>query len=195
MASSTALADESDVVMIEEHWELKVGGPDSTRNAPQVSMVMSPRGHLNGDFFVVTFNHGSFPNFSSGGVQVQHWYGDNCLGAKNSYSKQSLVYDGETVSWKQRMTLGGGALKFEVVDGDSESFGTFGNVGVLQSVVQTELTRLNYYLPAISITESGIGFAGNRVSSLTLQKLVWETDGGETHVLEAPIDIATGLDP
>lgn len=192
---STALAHDSDVVMIEEHWELQVGGPDQSRNAPQVGMVMSPNGHTNGDFFIVTFNHGSFPDFTSGGVQVQHWFGDTCLGAKNSYSKNSLVYDGETVSWKQRLTLGGGALKFEVIDGDSESFGTFGNVGVLQSVVNTDQTRLNSYLPAISITESGIGFAGNRVSSLTLQKLVWETADGQTHFLEAPIDISTGLDP
>lgn len=192
---SEAHAHDSDVVMIEEHWELQVGGPDQTRNAPQVSMVMSPNGHTNADFFIVTLNHGSFPEFASGGVQVQHWHGDTCLGAKNSYSQSSLIHDGETVSWKQRMTLDGCSLKFEVIDGDSQSFGSFGNIGVLQSVVQVDQSRLNTYVPAISITESGIGFAGNRVSSLTLQKLVWQTADGQTHFLEAPIDISTGLEP
>ncbi|TWT36920.1 hypothetical protein KOR34_18650 [Posidoniimonas corsicana] len=190
-----AQAADTDVLMIEEHWELQVGGPDADRSAPQVSMVMSPTGHLDGNFFVVTVNHGSFPDFSPGGVQVQHWIGDHCADAKNSYSKYSLIYDGETVSWKQRMTLDGGTLSFEVIDGSSESIGTFGANGLLKDTISVSQTRLNTYVPAISLTESGIGFAGNRVSSLTLKKLVWKTADGQYHELNAPIDISTGLDP
>ena len=192
---SDAAADDSDVLMIEEHWELSVGGPDIARTAPQVSMVMSPTGDLDEEFFVVTINHGSFPEFNPGGVQVQHWCGDACVSARNSYSKHSLHHDGEVVSWTQRMELDGCSLKFEVVDGASDSFGTFGNVGVLQDTIYTERSRLNTYVPAISLTESGIGFAGNRVSGLTLQKLVWVTRDGQRHELNAPIDISTGLDP
>lgn len=188
-------ADDSDVLMIEEHWELQVGGPDAYRSAPQVSMVMAPTANLGGQFFVVTVNHGSFPGFSPGGVQIQHWVGDECVGAKDSDSRYSLIYDGETVSWTQRMSMEGCSLTFEVLNGTSESIGAFGAEGNLRKTIWTELSRLNSYLPAISLTESGIGFAGNRVSSLTLKKLVWETADGERHELSAPIDISTGLDP
>lgn len=188
-------ADEPDVLMIEEHWELRVGGADAYRSAPQVSMVMSPTASLGGQFFVVTVNHGSFPAFSPGGVQIQHWVGDECVGAKDSDSRYSLIYDGETVSWTQRMSMEGCSLTFEVLNGTSESIGAFGADGALRETIWTELSRLNGYLPAISLTESGVGFAGNRVSSLTLKKLIWETADGERHELNAPIDIATGLEP
>ena len=57
------------------------------------------------------------------------------------------------------------------------------------------MARPGAYKPAISLTESQIGYADNRVRSLTLKKLVWSTDDGQTHQLSAPIDIHAGLDP
>ena len=41
--------------------------------APQVSMVMSPDGDVENDFFIVTLNHWSYPDFAAGGMQVQRW--------------------------------------------------------------------------------------------------------------------------
>lgn len=184
-----------DVVMIEEHWQLDVGGPDTSRSAPQVSMVMSATGDLNDDFFVLTINHWSHPDFSPGGLQLQRWRGEDCVASDNGGQSALLNTDGEAITWVQRLSLDGSVLKFEVVDGQSVTWGGFGNTGLLQMNVSTELTRLNNYLPAVSLTESGIGYAGNRVSSLTLQKLRWQTADGQVHELQAPIDIATGLDP
>ena len=37
-----------DIVAIEEHWELNVGEPDAASSAPQVCMVTSPTGNLDG---------------------------------------------------------------------------------------------------------------------------------------------------
>ncbi len=193
LATSTAFAE--DVVLIEEHWELHVGGPDQARSAPQVTMTMSPTGDVDCDFFVMTLNHWSFPNFAAGGIQVQRWSGENCLEAASSDSQLTLDEDAEVISWVQRLRLVDGQLIFEIVNGHSETWGAFGGDGELAISHATELARLNAYRPAVSIDQSGIAYAGNRVSSLTLKKLRWQTIDGELHELVAPIDIATDIDP
>jgi hypothetical protein len=187
----------ADVVMVEEHWSVKVGGPEPERCAPQVSMLMSPIADTEGDHFVVTINHHGMPNFCAGGLEVQHWKGSDFLRAKQLASNEKLHHDGETVSWVQRLSLpaDSNTLSFEVVEGSSETWGAFGASGSLKLQVQTAVSRLNDYKPAVSLTESGIGYAGNRVSSLVLNKLVWWTDDGQRHELVAPIDIDTDLDP
>jgi hypothetical protein len=65
------------------------------------------------------------------------------------------------------MWLNNGSLKFRVIDGHSETWNNFGNEDMLLSV-PTSLTRLNSYLPAVSLTESQVNYAENRVISLTL---------------------------
>ena len=192
-ACSTASA--ADVVLIEEHWELHVGGPDAARSAPQVTMVLSPTDNVEDDFFIVTLNHWSYPKFSAGGIQVQRWHNEDCYDVAQCGSQTPLSNDEEVIRWVQRISLVDGNLKFEVVNGSSQSWGTFGGNGELQLTHPTELTRLNAYRPAVSIEQSGIGYAGNRVSSLVLNRLEWQTVDGEEHELIAPIDIATQLDP
>lgn len=192
-ASSAQDPSANDVVSIEEHWELHVGGPEVSRSAPQVTMVMSPVHHLNGLYYLITINHWSYPDFSAGGVQLQRWDGEDCLTQDGGYSGAPLAMDGETITWVQRMSLANDQLTFEVVDRSSVSWGTFGAHGNLRSVVPTSLQRLNDYHPAVSLEGSGIGYAGNRVSSLTLKRLVWHTADGERHELVAPIDISTKI--
>ena len=53
---------------------------------------------------------------------------------------------------------------------------------------------LNTYRPAVSLTESQVGYAENRVVSLVLKKLVWTTEDGQVHEQNAPIPIDTSLD-
>ncbi len=191
--NTPALGSNSDVIQIEEHWQLHVGGPDVARTAPQVTMIMSPTNSLNGTFFSFTLNHWSYPNFESGGYQLQHWQGDQCVEVKHGAKPNTFASDGEVVSWVQRITLTEGNLKFQVVEGDSDTWNSFGGEGFSLNV-PTELTRLNSYLPSISLFQSGIGYAGNRVSSLTLTRLRWKTRDGESHEMVAPIDIDTDLD-
>jgi len=195
LAFAGSNAQAADVVLIEEHWELHVGGPDTARSAPQVTMAMSPTDDVEGDFFILTLNHWSYPNFSAGGIQVQRWHGEDCQEVAQCDSETTLNNDQEIVAWVQRISLADSKLKFEVVNGTSQSWGTFGNNGQLTLTHPTYLTRLNKYRPAVSIDESGIAYAGNRVSSLVLKRLKWQTSDGENHELVAPIDIATSLDP
>ena len=191
-AANRALA--ADVVLIEEHWELRVGGPDSARSAPQVTMVMSPISTLNQDFFLLTLNHWTYPEYNPGGIQVQRWEGEECKAASNGGNYSPLENDEEVITWVQRLSLVDGQLRFEVI-GTSESWGSFGGNGELLLTHATELTRLNDYKPAISLNQSGIGYAGNRVSSLTLTRLRWETVDEQEYELVAPIDIDSDIDP
>lgn len=192
-AASLANA-QSKVVQIEEHWELAIGEPDSERSAPQATMVMSPNGNVDGQYFLFTVNHSNVPAFEPGGLQVQLWNGANAVDSHSS-SLGMLHHNGETVSWVQRLAVENGVLTFAVVDGSCESWGSFGNDGSLAFDTPTSLESLNGYRPAISIGESQVGYAGNRVQRLLLKKLVWVTDDGESHELQAPIDIDADLDP
>jgi hypothetical protein len=194
-SAAPALADSPKVIQIEEQWELVVGEPDTGLSAPQATMVMSPTGNLDSTYFLFTLNCRNLPDYQPGGVQVQHWEGDSVVDSGTGSVAGPLSQSGDTVSWTQRVTLNNGTLTFEVVDGSSDSWGHFGNEASLKLTSETSLQSLNSYKPAISLTESQIGYADNRVKSLTLKKLVWLTDDGQTHQLTAPIDIHAGLDP
>jgi hypothetical protein len=184
---------DSDVVHVEEHWELRLSQPDPDRSAPQTTMVMSPLGDLAGVHFLFILNHVTVPGFEAGGMQVQHWDGTNLVQENVSTEIGALDHEEEVVRWKQRLTLVDGNLVFQVVDGESETWGDFGGSDLTVSV-STALTRLNAYRPSVSHNESQVSFAENRVVSLVLTKLVWIDDDGEVHVQNAPIPIDTSLE-
>lgn len=181
------------IVEIEEHWELAIGEPDAPMSAPQATMVMSPNGNVAGQYFLVTINHRNVPGYSPGGVQVQLWEGEEPVVAE-SFDAPTLDRADDTIHWVQRLRAEDGTLSFQVVDGSSSAWGGFGGESLSLST-PTSLANLNGYRPAISIGESQVGYAGNRVQHLTLTKLVWRTDDGESHELQAPIDIDADLDP
>jgi hypothetical protein len=189
---SQAGAEDPKIVSIEEHWELAVGEPDPQLSAPQATMVMSPHDNLDGQYFIFTINHRSVPEFLPGGMQVQLWNGSNV--DVESVDAAALNQNGDVVQWVQRLAVNDGTLTYEVVDGSSSSWGSFGG-DELGFSVPTSLESLSGYRPAISLTESQVGYAGNRVQRLLLKKLVWQTDDGELHELHAPIDIDADLDP
>jgi hypothetical protein len=157
-------------------------------------MVMSPHEDLNGQYFLFTINHRSVPSYEPGGMQVQLWNGEESVDTE-SFSAGPLDQTNDVVTWVERLKVENGMLTFEVVDGSSVSWGSFGGDGSLAFSSPTTLEGLNNYSPAISLGESQVGYAGNRVQRLLLKKLVWITDDGETHELLAPIDIDADLDP
>jgi hypothetical protein len=194
LAAGNAFAESTDVVWIEEHWELKVGEPDADRSAPQVTMVMSPTDNLDGHHFLFTLNHLGIPSYEAGGVQMQAWDGDELLGYDNDDEEGALINNEETLTWVQRMRLDGGMLKFRILNGQSTTWNQFGNEDMALNV-PSSLTRLNTYKPAVSLSESQVNYAENRVVSLTLTKLKWQTKDGTVHEQSAPIPIDTSLDP
>jgi hypothetical protein len=188
-----AQAEGPKVIHVEEHWELRLGQPDADRSSPQVTMLLSPNGELDGIHFLFTLNHVTAPTYAPGGMQVQVWDGEQFLDGRVAADAGALAYPDEVVHWVQRLSLDSGTLTFQVVDGESETWGTFGGDDLSLSVL-TSLTHLNDYKPGISLTESQVNYAQNRVASLTLTKLVWTTDDGQVHELNAPIAVDTSLD-
>ena len=191
--SAPAIAGWGKVVSVEEHWELQVSEPDPERSAPQVTMVMSPNGNVDGVHFLFTLNHSNAPDFASGGMQVQSWQGGDFLEEHSGSDNATLNHSGETVRWAQRVTIADGNITFQVRDGSSETWGAFGGDD-LSLGVSTSQSNLNSYRPAVSLSESQVSYAENRVVSLTLTKLVWVTEDGEVHEQSAPIPIDTSLD-
>src|SRR5688572_23740034 len=193
VALTSVATGQSQVVAIEEHWELTLGQPDAERSAPQTTMVISPVGSVDGVHFLFTLNHLSIPEYQPGGMQVQWWDGDQLVDS-TSFGSEVFSVDEETVRWQQRVSIHNEHLKFQILNGESDTWGSFGG-DELTLNQPTTLTNLNSYRPAVSLTESQVSYAENRVGSLTLTKLVWVTDDGEVHELNAPIPLDTSLDP
>jgi hypothetical protein len=75
----------------------------------------------------------------------------------------------ETVTWTMRMTWNNGAIDFRVANGQSQTWGSFGNTGThLHLSLPTTFANLNGYTPDVSLDNSGVSFGGNLVVSQTL---------------------------
>jgi hypothetical protein len=184
------------VIKVEETWELKVGAPNQDRNAPQVTMAMSPFSSTAGKHFVLLLNHRTYPDYAAGGLQVQTWNGGQLTAYRNGpQGSAELENEDESIRWTQKLTVQDNSVVFEIVNGTSTSWGTFGGQGYLRDTAYTGQDNLNSYTPYVSITESGIDYAGNRVVSLVLQRVRWTMSNGQVYQLDAPIDIDSDLDP
>lgn len=180
---ATALGETPTIVRVEEDWELVVAAPDSYTDAPQVTCVISPVGDVDSLHAAVDLNHQNLPGFISGGLQLQVWDGETAVAYRNYPNPSVMVQAGETVQWTQRMSLSGGQLTFEIVNGSSLTWGEFGGQGYLKASVPTSLTDLVAYNPYVSTNNSGVGYAGNRVQSLTLKTVRLYTGWGAVYAL------------
>jgi len=159
-----------DFVKVEEDWELVVGQPDPGTDAPQVTCYISPNGHLSGTFAAFDVNHRSQPSFSAGGLQLQLWHGDQCVQTRTLNSSAKLSASGEVVKWTTRVSLGNGWLRFQILNGTSSTWGPFGGWTYRVSE-ESSATTLDNYSSDVSVAQSGVGFAGNRVATLKLLKV------------------------
>jgi hypothetical protein len=167
------------VVAVEEDWELIVGEPDPDSLAPQVTCVYSPVQNTDLLYAAIDFNHHSQFEFASGGIQLQVWTNNFAVATAESQANGKLAHMNENITWTQRMAVDNGNLTFALTNGQSDTWGSFGNNGELSVQVGTSLTNLNSYSPDVSVQNSGIGFASNRVKSLILKKVRATLENGE----------------
>jgi hypothetical protein len=166
-----AVAQDATVVRVEEDWELVVGDPDPATSTPQVICIISPQGDTNGVYGAFELNARSIPTFEAGGLQLQVWDDEVELSNRQHPIGLLLQQSDETVTWTQSMAVDEGALTFDISGGTSSTWGAFGGVGVLRAVVETSLENLDSYDPAVSVANSGVSYAANRVTSLTLKRV------------------------
>lgn len=173
-----AASDAVTIVRVEEDWELVVDSPDPNNTAPQVTCTIAPTGQLDSVYATLEVNHQSQPAFAPGGIQLQLWNGETYLGGHRLSIDNVLTQGGETVRWTQTMTVVDGQLLFGVTNGSSATWGTFG-WSDLHVSVHSDLPNLNGYDPNVSVQNSGVGFASNRVQSLVLKAVRLVTATGE----------------
>lgn len=159
------------VIQVQEDWELVIGTPSQTSDAPQVTCLISPVGNADSLHATFVVNHHDMPAFTAGGLQLQAWNGEEILASVRYPDQAVLNTPGETIRWTQVMKVGTEGLSFEVVNGTSTTWGAFGGQGTLKTIVSTTLENLNGYDPEVSVKNSGVSYAANRVQSLVLKRV------------------------
>jgi len=176
-----AFAQEVNIVKVEEDWELVVDQPDSDTTAPQVTTMLSPTGDEDDLHMTFELNHKSGAQFVPGGLTAQLWYGESWVNTNRGNSSAAMSSAAETVTWTQSMKVVGDLLRFDIKNGVSSSWGSFGNNQEFRSYVWWGDTNINNYSPETSVHLSGIGFASNRVQSLVLKRVRVYAASGEVY--------------
>jgi hypothetical protein len=188
--SPTAIGvEELTIVGVEEDWEFVLAVPDPLKASPQIITWMSPTDSLDDIHFGVDLNHVQRPDFASGGFQTKAMIGGEIFDNKFSENGQNLVNDGETVRWTQRMFLNDHSVTFELTNGTSQSWGTFGGGNSRVRISQSSLTNLNQYNPLKSVEWSGVGYAANRVSHFRLLTVRLYSSNGQVQTLSLQADV------
>ena len=185
-----SIASGQHVLRIEEDWEVVVKNPEMNLVAPQITCAISPRANLDGAHATFEMNHHSSPFFSPGGLRLLAWDGTT-QGANASHGSNVIMSrENETVTWTTSMSLADGRLTFEIVNGQSETWNAFGGDGSRLRVSQmTTLLNLNGYDPEVSIANSGVGYASNRVQSMTLKRVRVTMSDGTVVVNDTPRNV------
>ena len=167
------------IVRVEEDWRIEIGSPDPQNEAPQLVNVISPLTHTQSVHGVFEINHATLPDYTTGGAQIQSWNGNTHLGYQSAPKSQKLATDNETITYTISMKIADNAITYEVRNGQSQTWGAFGNPGDLKLTTTTTLTKLNTYAPAVSLKHSRVGFAKRRVKRFVLEEVRYHTQSGE----------------
>jgi hypothetical protein len=183
MASS---AWAQDIVRVEEDWELVLGTPDQLVCGPQILTTMSPYSHINDLYFTFEINHRSAPYWTAGGLSMHQWDGEWRTQSYDRTDRTLMSTDNEVVTWTQRMSveksllgLSGNKLAYQVINGQSTTWGAFGTSGQFVVKGNWNKTHINDYSPAVSLAESAVTYAGNRVHSLKIKEIRLVLSDGE----------------
>ena len=175
-ASASAAAPE--VQRIEEDWEVVIGTPSPDGHTPQIINAMSTTNRLEDVHALFELNHKTQPSFVPGYLQLQCWSGDTLLGYGTSGKTGLLKTTGETIRYTIRMSLGGGNVEFDVRNGNSTTWGTFGSQGYLRIRIPTTQTYFPLYSPDVSTANSRIAYASHRVQRFALKQVRYYSAGG-----------------
>lgn len=172
----------SDVYRIEEDWQLVVNNPDVDENGPQVTCTISPL-DMDTEYCALDLNYHTQPDYVAGGLQLHTWDPLDPIEYTNSIHTEIMSTSGETVTWTQTMNYNNdGTITFQVINGQSQTWGTFGGQnglsGHLTLTTTTALSNLNGYTSDVSLNNSGVSFASNLVDSLTLMAVRYYDKNG-----------------
>ena len=114
---------------------------DESESSPLVTFAMAPIEGDEGAYMTFEVNHTSHPIYAKGGLHLHVWNGESPVGSVHADIDEQ-VDQPDVVSWTQSMSLSEGLLVYEVTNGSSQRWGTFGT-GELKASVASNLSNLN----------------------------------------------------
>jgi hypothetical protein len=169
---------------VEEDWQLVVANPDPLGVGPQVTTCMSPNSDPAGAFLAFYVNYQDYPSWSPGGLQAKAYSapvspgGSPSLIDASSQGNGVCETQGETITWTQRLSLSGGSLQYVIANGQSRTWGAFGQgQGTLKVSMPSTLSDLGSYKPDYTVSKSGVSWQANRVTSMTLVQVRYYSNG------------------
>jgi hypothetical protein len=160
---------------VREDWQLVVATPDLPGVGPQITTMMSPIGDNVPSFVAFNMNYRDAP-FRPGGLQIQVWY-NKSLTTQDSDKTSQLSNNNETITWTQRMALQGGRLYYAVDNGQSSTWGKFGEGDQLDLDYATTTDTLSAYNPDKSAKTSGVTWQANNVTSMQITQVRYYKNG------------------
>jgi hypothetical protein len=164
--------DPQTIIRIEEDWVLQINDPDAGNDAPQIINVLSPTNLLDDLHGILEINHSTAPDYQAGGMQLQLCKNEDQLSWKTHANNARLQTDNEIITYTIVMEVANGNLAFSIINGNSTTWGQFGQAQNLQvASATTTIQNLEGYDPQTSVTQSEIGYAANRVAMFALTKI------------------------
>ena len=179
------------VVRVEEVWGLVLNVPDDSVTSPQFHTVMSPFGNTDSFYAQVVWNYREVPDFTAGGLELEVWNGESLIHSKSG-REDPLSTTTETVLWTQVLETNGGVLSFRIQNGQSVTWGTFGEGLVV--TVPGGPGNLNDYSPDVSVNSSCVTYGSNRVDILAILEVRYYGQNGLLAVDGTPRIVVYRLD-
>jgi hypothetical protein len=184
------------VAKIEEDWIIVVDEPSDEEILPQLYIVTTPTGNLDGTYSVFEVNNLLLPDFYGGGLQFQTWVGKDATGEAHHDSFNALSTNGETITFTVGMKVEDGNLRFKVKNGVSTTWGAFGSDESLAIWVPSNVSDLSGYNPEHSAKFSRVGAGRGRVNKFQLQQVRYYDASGnllstDTTARDAQVDEPT----
>lgn len=165
------------IVRVEEDWVVEINTPDPDGHTPQIINTMSIGPTLEWSHALFELNHSTMPSYNAGGMQLQLWRGDDFVGYSSPPQDALLSVTGEQVKYTLSMKVNDGRVEFEVKNGQSDTWGSFGTGNVKVSR-QTIFTSAWGYDPAVSVANSRVAYAAHRVRKFALKEIRYYSASG-----------------
>jgi hypothetical protein len=161
---------------VEEDWQLIIASPDTEGAGPQITTSMSPVADDSTPFVAFDLNYREYPSFQPGGMQVQVWSGKQLLSTATDETAQCSTPN-ETITWTQAMSVSAGNVSYQVTNGQSTTWGRFGQGQQLAVSFPSSSGDLGGYSPEISTANSGVSWESNLVTSMKLVQVRYYAAG------------------
>lgn len=176
--TSEKLANAPPILRVEEDWEAFIAEPDPSLTIPQIVFVFGPTNAEFGTHTVFELNHGTLPEYSAGGMQLQVWWGPYLIAFQSRYSPTPLSNPDELIRLTTVTEIKNGRLVMGVENGQSLTWGSFGGNEHLEVSLLTNRDDLNPYDPDHSVAQSRVTFGANRVSYFCRKSIRFYSEEG-----------------